>query len=60
MVTWPVVLLPVFEGLDQRLGLAFVGPPVRNVRPQIAVTAHNVVFIGHYHGAAEGPQVSKS
>lgn len=58
--TWPVLLFSVFEGLDQSLRFAFVGPPVRDVRPQITMTTRNVVFIGHYHWVADGPQVSKS
>lgn len=57
--TWPVVLLPVFESLDESLRFAFVGPPVGNVWPQVAVTAGNTVFIGHNNRAAQPPKVTE-
>lgn len=41
------MLLPVLEGLNKRLRFAFVGPPVGNVWPQVAVTAGDTVLIGH-------------
>lgn len=57
--TWPVVLFPVLEGLDKRLRFAFVGPPVGNVRPQLAVTAGDAVLIGHNEREARPPEVSE-
>lgn len=43
------MFFPVFKRLNKSLSFAFVGPPVRNVWPQVAVTAGNIVFIGHNH-----------
>lgn len=45
--TWPVMLFPVLKGLNECLRFAFVGPPVGNVWPQVAVTAGDTVLVGH-------------
>lgn len=58
--TRSAVLLPVLEVLDERLRFALVGPPVRDVGPQVAVATADVVFVGHNHVVARSPQVPES
>lgn len=50
--SWSAMLFPVLKRLNKSLSSAFVGPPVRNMRPQVDVAAGHVVFIGHNDRAA--------
>jgi len=56
-ITWSAVLLPVLKFLDEGLSSALVGPPVRDVRPEVGVAAGEVVLVGHDHAVARRPQV---
>ena len=59
-ITWSAVLFPAFKLFNKSLSFALVGPPVRDMWPQVAVRAGNIVFIGHNHLVAQRPQFSKS
>jgi len=58
--TWSAVLLAVLELLDEGLRFALVGPPVRDVSPEVALPAGQVVLVGHDDLVAQRPQVPQS
>ena len=43
--TWPAVLLPSFELFYQRFSFALVGPPVRDMGPQVTVAVGYIVLV---------------